>query len=292
MNQFDSVRKPAVAGSFYPRDPHILKKQITDMLAKARKPQFDELAEGRILGLIVPHAGYVYSGQIAAYGYKLIEGNPIRTAVVISPSHMEFFQFASVYSGDAYQTPLGMMPVDHTLADKIASQHPLIQRSDRGHMQDHLPQREHALEVQLPFLQSVFGDLGIVPIVMGDQSWEVCEALGNTLASVIRQKDVLAVASSDLSHFHSYEEAERLDGNFRNILEKMDPEALFKAVRRNECEACGAGPVIAAMIAGLKAGAVACRILQAANSGDVSGDRHSVVGYTSAALIGGQRVPI
>jgi AmmeMemoRadiSam system protein B len=287
MNRFDSVRKPAVAGSFYPHDPHILKKQIIDMLAKVQQPQLDELADGRILALIVPHAGYVYSGQIAAYGYKMIEGTSVKTAIVISPSHMEFFQYASVFSGDAYETPLGMIPVDEMLAQKISTGNPLVQRSDRGHMQGHLPQREHALEVQLPFLQSVLANLHIVPIVMGDQSWEVCEALGKTLAPVVQQKDVLLVASSDLSHFHSYEEAERLDANFRDILETMDPEALFKSVRRSECEACGTGPVVSSLIAGLEAGAVACKILRAANSGDVSGDRGSVVGYTSAALIGG-----
>lgn len=287
MTRLDSVRKPAVAGSFYPRDPHVLKKQISDMLARAQKAQFDQSGKGRILGLMVPHAGYVYSGQIAAYGYKLLEGSPIDTAVVISPSHMEFFQFASVFSGDAYETPLGMISVNHTLADKIASKNRLVQRSDRGHFQDHLPQREHALEVQLPFLQSVIENIRIVPIVMGDQSWEACEAVGKALAPALAQSDVLAVASSDLSHFHSYEEAERLDGNFRDILETMDPEALFKAVRHKECEACGAGPVIAMLIAGLEAGAVSCRTIRAANSGDVSGDRSSVVGYTTAALFTG-----
>jgi len=256
------------------------------MMAKATKPLPEGTGKGRVLGLMVPHAGYVYSGQIAAYGYKLIEGTPIRSAVVVSPSHMEFFQFASVFSGDAYETPLGILPVDRTLIDKIISDDGLVQRSDRGHLQDHLPQREHALEVQLPFLQSALGDISIVPIVMGDQSWEVCEALGKALAPVIAMRDVVVVASSDLSHFHSYEEAERLDGKFRDILETMDPEALFQAVRDRECEACGAGPVIAMLIAGRTAGAVSCRILRAANSGDVTGDRHSVVGYTAAALFG------
>jgi AmmeMemoRadiSam system protein B len=287
MNRSDSIRRPAVAGSFYPGDPHLLKKQITDMVARAQKPPLDGTGPGRVLGLMVPHAGYVYSGQIAAYGYKLIEGGKVRTAVVISPSHMEFFQFASVFSGEAYATPLGTIPVDQALADRITSEDQLVRRSDRGHLQEHLPQREHALEVQLPFLQTVLGDVAIVPIVMGDQSWEVCEALGKALASAMAQSDVLTIASSDLSHFHSYEEAERLDGNFRDILETMDPKTLFNAVRRRDCEACGAGPVVAMLIAGLDAGARACRILRAANSGDVSGDRNSVVGYTAAALFAG-----
>jgi AmmeMemoRadiSam system protein B len=287
MNRSDSIRKPAVAGSFYPGDPHVLRNQITNMMAKAQKPPPDEIGTGRVLGLMVPHAGHVYSGQIAAYGYKLIEGSNIRTAVVISPSHMELFQFASVFSGEAYATPLGSIPVDHTLADKVASQNQLVRRSDRGHLQDHLPQREHALEVQLPFLQGVLGNIHIVPIVMGDQSWEICEALGKSLAPVMALSDVLVIASSDLSHFHSYEEAERLDGNFRATLEKMNPEELYNAVHRRDCEACGAGPVIAMLIAGLEAGARACRILRAANSGDVTGDRSSVVGYTAAALFAG-----
>ncbi|MFH1754296.1 MAG: AmmeMemoRadiSam system protein B [Candidatus Latescibacterota bacterium] len=228
----------------------------------------------------------MYSGHIAAHAYKLIEGRPINTAVVISPSHMEFFRFASVFSGSAYETPLGIVPVDQTLADMIASKDDAIKLSDKGHLQGHLPQREHSLEVQLPFLQTVLPDVKIVPIVMGEQSWEMCEALGKVLAPLLKQPHILAVASCDLSHFHPYEEAERLDRNFIDTLEAMDPKALFKAVHRNECEACGAGPVIATMIAGLAAGAVSCRVLHAANSGDVSGDRKSVVGYTSAALIG------
>ncbi len=287
MDPVFSVRKPVVAGSFYPQNASDLKSQILDLLARAKESTADEKITGRIFALVAPHAGYIYSGLVAAHGYKLIENSSFRTVVVISPSHMEHFPFASVFSGEAYETPLGAIPVDQKVAEEIASNDKLVIRSDKGHIQSHLPHREHSLEVQLPFLQSVLEDFKIVPIVMGDQGWEVCAALGETLGRVIEKPDILAVASTDLSHFHSYDEAERLDKNFCRILEEMDPEMLFEAVQRHECEACGAGPVIAVTIAAKIAGAEACRVLARRNSGDVLGDGSSVVGYTSAACFGG-----
>ncbi|NIM19449.1 MAG: AmmeMemoRadiSam system protein B [Candidatus Latescibacteria bacterium] len=286
MEHYNSIRKPVVAGTFYPGRPADLKTQITDLLERAEDslPKID--IRGRIFGLVVPHAGYIYSGQVAAHGYRLIRNSDIDTVIVVSPSHMELFPFASIFSGDAYETPLGTIAVDKDLAEKIASMNPLVKLSEKGHIQNHLPHREHALEVQLPFLQSVLKGFKIVPIVMGDQSWKICEALGDSLSSFITPPEVLVVASSDLSHFHSYEEAERLDKTFCALLEEMDPEAIFQAIHRSECEACGAGPVIAALIAGLRAGASQCQVLSSANSGDVSGDRSNVVGYTAAAIIG------
>lgn len=279
------VRKPAVAGTFYPSDPQTLRRDIESYLSRVPKRS----PAGRPLALIEPHAGYVYSGQIAAHGYKLIESLDIRTVVVVSPSHMEYFPFASILDGDAYETPLGRIEVEKDTAQAIASSDPeWIRLSICGHVQPGSSRQEHALEVQLPFLQSVLKDFRIVPIVMGDQNWELCSALGRAIAPHMARKDTLVVVSSDLSHFHRYDKAQTMDGLFCELVEEMDPHRLYESIRRSECEACGAGPVIASLIAGQKAGASDCRILHAANSGDVTGERDSVVGYAAAVLRAGE----
>jgi hypothetical protein len=278
------VRKPAVAGTFYPGDPRTLRRDIESFLSRVPKLPL----EGRPLVLIEPHAGYMYSGQVAAHGYKLIENLDIRTVVVVSPSHMEYFPFASVFDGDAYETPLGRIAIDSDVAHAIGSSDPAwIRLSDRGHIQPGSYRQEHALEVQLPFLQSVLREFRIVPIVMGDQNWELCLALGGAIAPHLARKDTLVVVSSDLSHFHAYDAAKTMDGLFCELVEEMNPQRLYESIRHNECEACGAGPVIASLIAGQRAGALDCRILHAANSGDVTGERDSVVGYAAGVVRSG-----
>jgi len=278
------VRQPAVAGQFYPARPSDLEAQVREFLARVPERR----VQGRILGLVCPHAGYIYSGQVAAHAYKLLQGRKIEKVVVISPSHVEYFPFASVFPGEAYRTPLGTVPVDRQLAARIASQSERIQLSPRGHLQESLPRQEHALEVQLPFLQEVLGDFELVPIVMGDQKWEICRDLGQAVGRALEEPGVLVVASSDLSHFKDDATTRRLDGAFCDLLEKMDPRALQEALDSRTVEACGGGPVVAAMIAALEAGADRCEVLATATSGDVTGDRSSVVGYASAVFLGGR----
>jgi AmmeMemoRadiSam system protein B/AmmeMemoRadiSam system protein A len=275
------VRKPAVAGSFYPGQPQTLRRDIESFLTNVHTAS----RSGRPLALIEPHAGYIYSGGVAAYGYRLIKDLDIRTVAVVSPSHMEYFPFVSVYDGDAYETPLGRIDVDKETARAIvSSETERIRLSGRGHINPGSHRQEHALEVQLPFLQTVLHNFRIVPIVMGDQDWELCSALGNALAPHMGRSDFLVVVSSDLSHFHGYETANKLDSFFCGLIEEMNPEHLYEAIRSAECEACGAGPVIASLIAARRTKGAACRILHAANSGDVTGDRHSVVGYAAAVI--------
>lgn len=284
MEPFVSIRRPAVAGAFYPGNPADLRAQIMDLLARADRSGPPDDIPGRIYALMVPHAGYFYSGAVAAHGYQLLAGRDISTAIVISPSHQEFFPFASIFSGEAYETPLGQIQVDHDLVGSIGPELDTVRRSGRGHAQDHLRQGEHALEVQLPFLQCIFPEIKVVPIVLGDQSWEICNALGLALGPALSRPETVIIASSDLSHFHNSDEADRLDGNFLEVLERMDPKALFEADRQGDCEACGLGPVASAMIAGREAGACQCRVVNRCNSGDISGDRSRVVGYAAAAI--------
>ncbi len=284
MDEESRIRKPAVAGSFYPGNAAKLRDNIESFLSCVPKAG----AKRTPLVLIEPHAGYMYSGQIAAYGYKLIENLDIKTVAVISPSHMEYFPLASVFNGDAYETPLGRIDVDGDVACEIASSSPLIELSERGHIQPGSTRQEHALEVQLPFLQCVLENFRIVPIVMGDQNWDLCSALGTALSRYAAREDFLIVASTDLSHFHAYDLAKRMDQHFCELVEEMNPRGLYESIGKHECEACGAGPVIASLIAGERAGAAQSRVLHMANSGDVTGDRDSVVGYAAAVIWSGE----
>jgi AmmeMemoRadiSam system protein B/AmmeMemoRadiSam system protein A len=273
------TRKPAVAGQFYPGDPVALSRQITGFFKNAKK----ELIVGDVVALMVPHAGYDYSGQVAAYAFKLLEGLSFETVVVISPTHVVPFRGASVYNGGAYETPLGTIPADTLAAGKIADASDVISLSAVGHSSGGM-RGEHSLEVELPFLQTVLGTFKLVAIVMGDQDWSTCEALGNALAKSLEGKSALIVASSDLSHFHPYNEAIRLDKVVQDDVAAFDPQELFSDLSSGACEACGGGPVVAAMLAARGLGADKSKVLKYANSGDVTGDRSGVVGYMAAVF--------
>lgn len=272
--------RPANASTWYPEDPAALKRQVQGFLLKADAPP----VRGAVVGIVVPHAGYVYSGQVAAYAFKQLEGKTFDTVVLIGPSHVETFGGCSVYTRGAYETPLGVVPVDVPLARQIASMHPKVFSSDKGHRQEHLPRREHALENELPFLQIVLKEFKLVPIVMGDQTWESCEALGTALGEALKGKRALVVASTDLSHFHGYDAATKLDRAATDGIRSLDARGFWESLGTGECEACGGAAVVATMIAVQKLGADTCEVLQYANSGDVTGDKRSVVGYAACVL--------
>ncbi len=275
-----SVRQPAVAGAFYSADAKELAAMVDGFLRDASPQKISE----PIVALISPHAGYVYSGHVAAHAYALLRGRKISRVVVIAPCHIEAFPFISIYEGTAYATPLGVIPVDEEFSRKLAAQSPLIQRSERGHgvVQG---RGEHALEVQLPFLQRVLGDFQLVPIVMGDQNYELARTLGVSLAKLAKGTDTLIVASSDLSHFHPYDEAVSLDRKALTAMEEWDYFNMSQNFDRRVWEACGGGPIVAAMIAAERLGANRARVMKYANSGDLpGGDRSRVVGYGAAVL--------
>lgn len=276
--QTQNVRPALVAGAFYPADPKELASMIDGWLGAVKPPAIKDVA-----AIVSPHAGYVYSGPVAAHAYALVKGRAIQRVVVISPSHTEAFGFASVFDGTAYETPLGRVRVDEAFAAKLASMDKRIQRSGRGHGMSN-GRGEHALEVQLPFLQRALGEFKLVPIVMGDQSYESCRALGVALAKLIQTPGTLIVASSDLSHFHPYDKAVQLDRKTLQAIEEWDYLSMARNFERQVWEACGGGPIVAAMIAAERLGATESRILKYANSGDTTGDKKSVVGYGAAAL--------
>jgi hypothetical protein len=275
----EEVRQPAVAGSFYPQEPRQLAATVDGLIAAAGVPAINE----PIVALIAPHAGYAFSGPVAAHSYALLKGRKVHRVVLIGPSHFDGFPFSSVYEGDMYATPLGSVPVDKVFARKLADLSPLIKLSSRGHV-PFQGQAEHSLEVQIPFLQRTLTDFELVPIVMGEQSYEASRALGVALAELIRGTDTLIVASSDLSHYHPYNEANTLDGKTLHAIEDWDYLTLSDNLQNRTWEACGGAPIVAAMMAAERLGANRAKIIKYANSGDVTGDRDRVVGYGAVAL--------
>ena len=275
------VRPAAVAGSFYPSDPAELRTLADRMLNAASIPTLD----GHVWAILSPHAGYPYSGPIAAHAYAALRGRQYRRVVVIAPSHFEGFDFSSIYNGDAYETPLGTIPVDKEFAARLAKLgDSSLRLSDRGHVKRG-EQGEHSLEVQLPFLQRTLGEFRLVPVIMGDQSYQASRALGVALSKIVQSRDTLIAASSDLSHYHPYGEAVQLDRKPLQALQDCDYFNMSRNFATRSWEACGGGPIVAAMIAAERLGATQAVLLKYANSGDITGDKNRVVGYGAAALV-------
>ncbi len=268
------IRQPAVSGLFYPADPTLLSLEVDDMLDS----QAPDPAIGMPLGLIAPHAGYAWSGSTAAAGYALLRGHAFRTAVIISPSHREYFNGISVFEGDAYRTPLGLINVDVELREKLLASRGVIHESSLGH------RKEHAVEVHLPFIQRVNPDAKILPIVMGDQRSDLCSILVEALTSAITPGNVVLIASSDLSHFHDQSTAKQLDSVAASDILDGLPMKLLDDIATKRCEACGGGPIAVVLAACMNMGADKVTILRQCTSGDVSGEHASVVGYLSAAI--------
>jgi MEMO1 family protein len=275
-----NVRQAGVAGSFYPADPTALAAMIDDMLAHASPPPIND----PILAVVAPHAGYQYSGPVAAYTYAALKGRKFSRVVVIAPSHYEAFDFTSVFDGDAYATPLGTVQVDKLFAKHLAEMSPTIRLSSQGHVPT-AKGAEHALEVELPWLQRVLGDFQLVPVIMGDQSYESSRALGVALAKLIQSRNTLILASSDLSHYHPYDEAVKIDQKTLNALQAWDYFSMSQNFEMRVWEACGGAPIVAAMIAAERMGANRALVLKYANSGDTTGDHSRVVGYSAVALV-------
>jgi len=267
------IRHQQVAGYFYPADKDKLQKDIALMLQVA-KP---EKAFNNIFGIVSPHAGYMYSGKTAAFAYNLLKDKFYKTVIIISPSHAEYFPGISIYDGDAYETPLGIVEIDQVMVDMLVENSKIIFRGIQGH------RKEHALEVQIPFLQTVLKNFKIVPIVMGDQSKMFVDELAEKISKVV-DDNTLVVASSDMSHFYSAEEAERLDSVVEKRINDFDFEQLLKDLDDHECEACGGGPIAVMMKTASLKNIDKSLVISRSDSGDVTGDKSEVVGYLSAVV--------
>jgi len=272
MKTQEKVRTAVVSGQFYPEEPELLKKKVRQFLEAAQGVSAPE-----VRALIVPHAGYDYSGQVAAEAYKLIEGRKFESVVIVAFLHRVFLQGVLVDDVDAYETPLGRVPVDRDLAREIRMCHPVFQNATAGRLE------EHSLEVQIPFLQETVPGLKIVPIYIGVQNSTNITALADALARTLADRNVLVVATTDLSHFHSYETASGMDRALIARFETRDAEAIYEAYAKEEVEACGMGPVLTSILLAKKMKWSGPCLIRYANSGDVTGERSSVVGYAAMA---------
>jgi AmmeMemoRadiSam system protein B len=276
MDTIDEVRKPVVAGLFYPGN----KTQLKNTILKFFKHTSTETIDGYPIGLISPHAGYEYSGTIAAEGYKQVQNQRYENVIIISPSHYDYFDGCSIYCGD-YATPLGNIPTNRELATAIISASSALMESSQGH------EREHALEVQLPFLQVALGNFQLVPIVMGCQDFYVAKELSDAVMatlsdSAFKEQATLIVGSSDLSHYHPADVAKQLDDIVLQSLQNFDEQQLWKDITLNRCQACGFGPIISTMQISRYLGANHSKVIAYGTSGEVTNYSSRVVGYASA----------
>jgi len=276
-------RLPAVAGAFYPAEPDTLRAEITRCLGEAAEARPAE----ELVALIVPHAGYSYSAGVAAYAYKQLGAKHFDTVVVVGPSHHVPFRGVALSTADYWDTPLGSVPVDRGACEALMKADANAQALDAAHAP------EHSIEVQLPFLQTVLKDFKLVPALMSDYSEPNCTALAKGLADLARGRSVLLIASSDMSHYPSYDDAVRIDHETLKSIESMDAAKVQATTERLLSAGtpdlvtclCGEGPVRAVLLASRLLGADHARVLRYANSGDIPGaPRDHVVGYGAIAI--------
>jgi len=271
------VREAVWAGQFYDADAGRLGAQI-DRFLRNVPPQPD--VRGEIKALIVPHAGYVYSGQTAAYAYSLVKGKPYDTVVIIGPSHRFGFKGCSIYPKGGFQTPLGTAAVDEALAAELM----------KGSGIAFIPEahdEEHSVEVQVPFVQTVLPGAKIVPIVMGYPETRTVKALAAALDSACAGKKVLVIASTDMSHFLTKDKANAADAKTIELIRALKADEIERKMEAGENILCGGSPVAAAILYARKRGQVRAEVLKYADSAEASGDVSGVVGYVSAVLFSG-----
>jgi len=271
------MREPAVAGQFYPGTKEALDKTVTKLLNSVSVPKI----LGRVIGIIVPHAGYEYSGAVAAHSYKLIANLDYKTVIMIGPSHRVFFEGVAVYSQGTWKTPLGEVEVDTKLAQAIINYNPkLIKDLPQAH------KLEHSLEVQLPFLQKALKNFKIVPIMLLEPTYKDCQILAEAISNSLKQtggcSEQLLLASSDLYHGYSYDECVAIDGTTLGLIEKFDAKGLYDALTTGKAQACGGMPIVVVMLASQKLGANKVKVLKRTNSNEVTGEIGGYcVGYGS-----------
>jgi AmmeMemoRadiSam system protein B/AmmeMemoRadiSam system protein A len=268
------TRKPIVAGMFYDQDGDRLSKQIDEFL---RNVKIEDLPAGKILALIAPHAGYVYSGQVAAHAYRLVQGKDYETVVIIGPSHRYGFRGCSIYLKGAYETPLGTVEVDEALASEIS-------KASGFEYEPNAHSGEHCLEVQVPFIQKTLPQAKIVPIVMGFQSKETIITLADALTKALAGKKALVVASTDLSHFFPKSKANQVDSETISCIESFKTDELLRKIARGENIMCGGGPVVSVLLYAHGQGEAKAKVLRYADSSQAGGPANQVVGYLAAAV--------
>jgi AmmeMemoRadiSam system protein B len=263
-----AVRHPAVAGRFYPRDPEALRQEVRRYLN-----EFGQTKSAPALGCLAPHAGYMYSGHVAGAVFAALEIPEL--CFVLCPNHTGVGRPLAIVSEGAWETPLGDVQIDNAFAAALKQRCPLLEEDSSAH------RTEHAIEVELPFLQTAQPNVKFVPIALGTSRFEALEQLGNAIADVIAAQTtrVLIVASSDMNHYESDAITRVKDQSAIEPILRLDARALYDAVTQKHISMCGFGPALAMLTATKKLGAKRAELIKYATSGDVSGDRDLVVGY-------------
>lgn len=269
------LRKPAVAGRFYPADQKSLNEQLSTFLQSP-----DNAAQTQPIAVMVPHAGYVYSGAIAGATFRSIDIPP--QVVILNPNHTGLGVPVSVADFESWETPLGPVAVDRDLAESFVAECQLAKFDTDAHL------REHAAEVQVPFLQYLRANVKILPITIGALSVDACAQVGEALLKTIRNvadsTPVLVVCSSDMTHYESAKNAEKKDKKALDRILALDGPGLYETVRSEKISMCGVIPATVMLAFAKNAGAQEARLVRYANSGDANGDYHSVVGYAGVIL--------
>ena len=265
------TRQTAVAGRFYPSDPEILCRDVEGYLSVGRTSQ-------KIIGCLVPHAGYIYSGGVAGAVYSAIEVP--KCCLVLCPNHTGKGKALAIMSRGAWETPLGPVAIDAELADALRAQYPLLTEDFEAH------RGEHSIEVQLPFMLLKNPAVTFVPIALGTRQFEILEQLGVAVGEVLKRqtKPVLIIASSDMNHYESDPITREKDHKAIEQILALDPAGLFEVVIREQISMCGFGPTVVMLTAAKRLGAKSAELIKYVTSGDVSGDRSMVVGYAGIVV--------
>lgn len=279
MNTKMDTRPSPIAGVWYPAEPDLLEASVDGYLDAARLPELP----GTVIGVVAPHAGHRYSGPVAGYAFACLRGMPVEVVAVLSPMHYPYPQPVLTSGHAAYRTPLGSIPIDRETLDALDKE--IIDRLGFGLTQVR-NDPEHALEIELPFLQRALPSaFRLVPIMIRDQSPVVARAIGCALAKILQDQKAVLVASSDLSHFYSQAIAESLDREILRQVSAFDPAGVFTTEEQGLGFACGRGAIAAALWAARDLGADTVKILKHSTSGETTGDYDRVVGYAAAAIL-------
>jgi len=278
MSTKSDLRPSPIAGQWYPDDPRQLAASVDRYIEAATLPNI----QGEVIAVMAPHAGYRYSGPVAGYAFSALRGLEPDLVAVVSPMHQPYSQPLLTCAHDAYQTPLGIIPIDRDAVDALDAA--LLTELGFG-LTPIQHDSEHSLEIELPFLQRALpGEFLLIPVMVRDQSARVARALGTALADVLRNRDYILVASTDLSHFYPQSVAEKLDAEVLRCVEAFDPGGILRVEEQGKGFACGRGALAAVLWAAKEMGADSVNVLNYATSGDISGDLNQVVGYASAVI--------
>ena len=269
-----TTRAPAVAGTFYEASPERLRAQVSACFAENPRAT----AKEKFIGAVVPHAGLMYSGHVAAAFYALAQ-LPKRY-IILCPNHTGAGHYAAINREGDWRTPFGSVPIDADLSAALMSKTRLLADDWRAHS------REHSLEVQLPFLQELVGDFKFVPICLATHKYELCQEIGNAIADVVAEQSepVALLASSDLNHYQDQKTTLQKDQQAIDQVLSLDPRGLWQVIEEHDISMCGFIPTTTMLVAAKKLGATSARLIKHATSGDINGDWSHVVGYAAILI--------